>query len=299
MAYTETGMQVYVNALYEALAQSGGGGGGTTTYTITNALDHVTNSNTATGCDEGDSYTATLTADEGYSIDTVTVTMGGVDVTSTVYNSSTGVITIASVTGDVVITAVAVVSPYLYELPSAFTSSGENSIDTGVQLTAGNTYTFLCDFTTTSFAKGTTSFAATYVFGNKVLDVNTYCALQQIEERSGTNKYTWGMGIGYSSGKNLITATHRTRGAFVMTINNDGSCSVATQLKNVTSGTAIASYSNSYATGCAITSQTYYLGKTTGDSNNSGFIGTVHDFKIYNGEMASADITDYLTNGAS
>lgn len=103
VAYTETGMQTYVNALYQALAQAGGTV--TTTYTIMNVLTNVTNSNDATGADEGDSYTATLTADTGYTIDSVVVTMGGVDVTSTVY--SNGTITIASVTGDVIITAVA------------------------------------------------------------------------------------------------------------------------------------------------------------------------------------------------
>lgn len=105
VAYTETGMQVYVDALYEALAQAGAV---TTTYTITNALSHVTNSNTATGCEEGDSYTGTLTADTDYTIDTVTVTMGGIDITSTAYNN--GVITIASVTGNIVITASATAS---------------------------------------------------------------------------------------------------------------------------------------------------------------------------------------------
>lgn len=111
VAYTETGMQVYVDALYQALAEGGGGGGGTTTYTIINALTNVTNSNDATGCDEGDSYTGTLTADTDYTIDSVTVTMGGNDITSTAYDSSTGVITISSVTGDIVITATASITP--------------------------------------------------------------------------------------------------------------------------------------------------------------------------------------------
>jgi adhesin/invasin len=73
------------------------------TYTITNTLTNVTNSNTATSVNENDSYTATLTADTGYTLDSVTVTMGGTDVTSTVY--ADGVISITSVTGNVVITA--------------------------------------------------------------------------------------------------------------------------------------------------------------------------------------------------
>lgn len=74
-------------------------------YSITNTLTHVSNSNGLTELIRGGAYSATLTADAGYTISTVTVTMGGVDVTSDVYDS--GVITIDAVDGDVVITATA------------------------------------------------------------------------------------------------------------------------------------------------------------------------------------------------
>lgn len=76
-------------------------------YTVTNTLTHVTNSNSATSVEEEASYSATLTADEDYTIDTVTITMGGDDITSTAYNTETGTISIASVTGNIVITATA------------------------------------------------------------------------------------------------------------------------------------------------------------------------------------------------
>ena len=78
------------------------------THTITNDLTNVTNDNSATMTNENDSYTANITAKSGYTIDTVTVTMGGEDVTSTVY--ANGVITINAVIGDVVITATAISS---------------------------------------------------------------------------------------------------------------------------------------------------------------------------------------------
>lgn len=97
--YTEPNMQEYIDALYIAL------GGSLTYYTVTNTLSHITNSNVATQVREELSYTATLTADTDYTIDSVTITMGGVDITSTAYNSGTGAISIASVTGEVVITA--------------------------------------------------------------------------------------------------------------------------------------------------------------------------------------------------
>jgi len=108
-AYTETGMQTYIDALDEALAESESGGGdtpGKTTYSVTNALSNVTNSNAAASVESGESYSAVLSPASGYTLNTVTVTMNGTDITSAVYSG--GVITISSVTGNIVITANAV-----------------------------------------------------------------------------------------------------------------------------------------------------------------------------------------------
>jgi hypothetical protein len=77
------------------------------TYTITAELVNVTSSNFATSVNENASYTATLTAYDGYNLDSVVVLMGGVDVTADVY--ADGVISIPSVTGNVEIIASAVV----------------------------------------------------------------------------------------------------------------------------------------------------------------------------------------------
>ena len=75
----------------------------TASYTLTK----VTSSNTAATLYTNDFYTTTLTPDSGYEITTVTVTMGGVDITTDVYDSDTGVITIPCVTGNIAITATA------------------------------------------------------------------------------------------------------------------------------------------------------------------------------------------------
>ena len=84
------------------------------TYYIANNLTHAANSNSAQTITAGSSYTGTITASgTGYVLETVTVTMGGVDITSTAYTPATGVISIASVTGDVIITAVAMTTIYL------------------------------------------------------------------------------------------------------------------------------------------------------------------------------------------
>lgn len=95
------------------LVDSGGTGGGgeeppgVTTYTITTELVNVTSSNSATSITEGASYTATLTANDGYKLDTVSILMGGVDVTADVY--ADGVISIPAVNGNVEIIASAAI----------------------------------------------------------------------------------------------------------------------------------------------------------------------------------------------
>ena len=79
-----------------------------TTYTITKDLTHVTASGNVTSVNKDASFTTTLTADDEYTMDSVTVEMGGADITDTAYTAASGVVSIAKVTGDVVITAVAV-----------------------------------------------------------------------------------------------------------------------------------------------------------------------------------------------
>lgn len=77
------------------------------TYTITVTLVHATLSNTATTIKSNESYTATITPADGYTLTggSVTVTMGGVDASSYYSND---VISIPSVTGDLVISVTAV-----------------------------------------------------------------------------------------------------------------------------------------------------------------------------------------------
>ena len=78
--------------------------------TVTLTLTNCASSNEATAVPYGDEYTTTITADEGYTLSSVSVSMNGSDVTSSVYNSSTGVISIANVSGAIIITASATAS---------------------------------------------------------------------------------------------------------------------------------------------------------------------------------------------
>ncbi len=76
-----------------------------TEFTITNNLTLVSNNNASSIAMMGDTYSATLVGYSGYSIDSVTVLMGGNNITTDVY--SNGVITIPVVTGNIEITATA------------------------------------------------------------------------------------------------------------------------------------------------------------------------------------------------
>ena len=74
-------------------------------YSVTSTLSHVTSSNSTLSVTEGSSYYAELTPEDGYALDSVTVTMGGADITATAYGDR--IVSIGAVTGDIVITATA------------------------------------------------------------------------------------------------------------------------------------------------------------------------------------------------
>lgn len=92
-------------------------------YAVTNNLTGCVNSNSATSVTEGGSYSGTITASAGYMMTgaTVSITMGGVDITSTAYNN--GTISIASVTGVLVISVTAV-AVTLSSISAVYTQSG-------------------------------------------------------------------------------------------------------------------------------------------------------------------------------
>ena len=102
-------------------------------YSVTKNLTNCTINNSATQVVEGGSYSATITANSGYELSSVSVTMGGSAV-----SVSGGVINIASVTGDIVITAVAtevvVLDPVTESLTltakTAITADGSTRADT-------------------------------------------------------------------------------------------------------------------------------------------------------------------------
>lgn len=101
------------------------GEGAVMTCSVTNTLRNAVSSNGATVVTANSAYTAVITANSGYKLNTVTVTMGGEDITSEVY--SQGLISIPSVTGDIVVTVTAV-STVTYDVTNlVLTSEEQNS----------------------------------------------------------------------------------------------------------------------------------------------------------------------------
>jgi hypothetical protein len=76
-------------------------------YVVSQRLLNVTSDFTGDSVVAGEAVEIQLTADSGYTIAQVVVTMGGSDVTADVYNSGTGEINITAATGTIIVTATA------------------------------------------------------------------------------------------------------------------------------------------------------------------------------------------------
>ena len=113
-----------------------------TYYSVSTSLTNVTISGEAASVEEGQPYTATLSIASNYEWKSVKITMGGTDVTSSVY--SNGTISIPAVTGNVVITASATEKVnYTNQIPISTDASGAvynapYGYKTGLYLNKGN-----------------------------------------------------------------------------------------------------------------------------------------------------------------
>lgn len=99
------------------------------TYAITRNLTNCTSSGVVTSINEGSAHTETITPDSGYTLEgaTISVSMGGIDISSSFVN---GVLTITSVTGDIVISVSAI-----SEIPTTEEVLWENYSPNGVGFT--------------------------------------------------------------------------------------------------------------------------------------------------------------------
>lgn len=105
---TDELIYIYVNGVKQGEGMEMGGGG--TRYTVTYSLINASSSSTARSVPEGRTYTTTLSANTGYVMKEVSVSMGGT-VLPNAYNSNTGVVTVENVSGNIVISAVTEIEP--------------------------------------------------------------------------------------------------------------------------------------------------------------------------------------------
>lgn len=179
-------------------------------YSVTSTLTNCSISNNTKTVVAGGSYSATITANNGYQIKSVTVTMGGSAV-----SVSGGVINIASVTGNIVITAVAEVGivnqipksigsdgkPYNggtgYKTNTRLNSSGVESTDTGLEVTGfipvkwGDTVRLKnIDWPVYSGSGACKAYAWIYEsnFATPTLTAGTLCCIREVDDIAGTVK---------------------------------------------------------------------------------------------------------------
>lgn len=112
----------------------------TTYYTVTkSSLSHCYFNNNVSRVAEGTSFTGTFTAESGYTMDYVIVTMGGEDVTDDYYDSGTNTLSIDEVTGNIVITASANIPVTGISITRKTGQGTSNSIELLAILTPMNT----------------------------------------------------------------------------------------------------------------------------------------------------------------
>lgn len=263
---------------------------GLTKYTVTNNLTLVATSNTTETAVENEIYTATLTPIADSEMESVVITMGGVDITSTVY--SDGLINIPAVTGDIIITATAVTNisedGLLYALPSRTTFDGTSAIDTGVALASEDIdWTIALELHQTvpnnekAVFSNETSFRTTTglltcrgaALGNSDRAfIYAYTTTTVVYGQcGGGSDVSIKLVFTYNSVDKIMTCHSSKEGVIADTH------SLAIKYYNLANNMAIG--------GCIGTDGTV----------TSGFVGTIDDFKIYNRILTNDEITTYLS----
>lgn len=107
-------------------------------YKITSDVKNATLSNKRNYVTKGSRYKCTVTASIGYKIYAVVVTMGGVDISSSNYDTTTKTITIESVTGPINITITTIET--IYTALQYIKGDGNSWIDTGVVANVNHRY---------------------------------------------------------------------------------------------------------------------------------------------------------------
>lgn len=247
-------------------------------YTVTYNLTDVTADNEVSNVKAGFPFTVTLTAGEGLSIreDNLSVTMGGVDITNSVYVD--GVISIPVVTGEIIITAESKNATLLYVLYEEAVFDGTEYLDTGISLFDENKpFSILVEFIgdtpyTNVFAE------STLANGNEPYK-NGYCL--------NHNGARWRIGVSYSiyttqfinAAKKMVITYDNVEHKHTLYYLNDG------VLTNVETSMNMAS----------LVGTTAGLRLGTGYSyNQAGFKGTIYSFEVYSKVVDKSKINTFM-----
>ena len=175
----------------------------------------------------------------------------------------------------------------VYQLESAFASNGSNQLDTGFAFQDGHIYTICFDVVVSS--ANADGFKA--IFSNKPSGtVNKYSEMAiERTSSSSTALIYWGYGLRNTDSQSDVYIGDRVRAvATVDAVNYSWEQTFKNVTKNVTKHFSRNGNLESIVTGTNI-----YLGATAGN-RTPGFVGTVNEFKIYDRQFSSTEISSYL-----
>lgn len=141
-AYTASSGAINISKVTGAVTITAVASAPSVTYIITRNLTNCASSNTANTIAEGASYTTTLSPTGTYKkLGAITVTMGGTDISASAVSGNT--VSIASVTGDIVIACAAVITNIIDTIGISAntrlsTSSGDNRTQSGYAAIGAN-----------------------------------------------------------------------------------------------------------------------------------------------------------------
>lgn len=186
------------------------------TYKVTYSLKNCESSNKSTAVAEGSAYTSTITPITDATIDSVVVTMGGTDITSSAYKNDT--ITISEVTGDIVITAVASIPLWeetvsniavavrsVWQVTNSVPSLVNSNAEAAIGVTTANSYSYMDRENKTIYLMPVNAKACDVTVTNTDNVSCTYCYIG-LKENNGTfttvfstnkidaNKHAWNAG---------------------------------------------------------------------------------------------------------
>lgn len=249
------------------------------TYTVANNLTNCTNSSEITTVTEGKSYSANISVNSGYMLSSVTITMGGTDITSSCY--SNGQINIKNVTGNIVITANAVLS--------AISCTGITLNNTSLTFTSTDSQTLVATVTpsdttdTVTWESSNTSVAT--VVGGVVTPVSNgdsgATGTCTITAKCGTQSATCSVNVNipseYPYGFNYRTKIDKTTGAESTDTKNSYSCTDFVEIGSATTINTPLRYDDMVSLGVTSGLTNYILSRVCYYDENKTFISCSAD----------------------